>query len=207
MRKLHIATLDRCDLRDAAGQPLRYTAHDFRRLFATDAVNAGLPIHIVARILGHANINTSQSYTAVFDDDLVRTYRAFLDKRRAERPAAEYREPTDKEGRAFQQHFQERKLELGECARPYGTSCKHEHACIRCSSLRLDPAARPRLVQIIANLKARIQEAKINGWLGEAQGLQVSLNAARAKLAALDRTSERPGAGAVDLGMPTITNA
>lgn len=205
--KLLISTLDRCDLRDAAGQPLRYTAHDFRRLFATDAVNAGLPIHIVARILGHANINTSQSYTAVFDDDLVRAYRAFLDKRRAERPAAEYREPTDEEWRAFQQHFQERKLELGECARPYGTSCKHEHACIRCSSLRLDPAARPRLVQIIANLKARIQEARINGWLGEAQGLQVSLDAARAKLASLDRIQQRSSAGPVELGIPTTTNS
>ena len=27
---------------------------------------SGLPIHIVARLLGHANINTSQTYTAVF---------------------------------------------------------------------------------------------------------------------------------------------
>jgi hypothetical protein len=32
---------------------------------------------------------------AVFQDDLIRSYRAFLDKRRAIRPAGEYREPTD----------------------------------------------------------------------------------------------------------------
>jgi hypothetical protein len=31
----------------------------------------------------------------VFQDDLIRTYRAFLDKRRAVRPEAEYREPTE----------------------------------------------------------------------------------------------------------------
>jgi site-specific recombinase XerD len=207
VRKLLIATLDRCELRDAAGQPLRYTAHDFRRLFASDAVNAGLPIHIVARILGHANINTSQSYTAVFNDDLVRAYRAFLDKRRADRPTAQYREPTDEEWRAFQRHFTVRKLELGECGRPYGTSRKHEHACLRCASLRLDPAARPRLVRIIDNLKARIQEAKMNGWLGEVQGLQVSLDAAATKLAALDRTPQRSNATPAELGIPIITNA
>jgi site-specific recombinase XerD len=206
VQKLLISALDRCDLRDAAGQPLRYTAHDFRRIFATEAVAGGLPVHILARLLGHANINTSQAYTAVFNDDLVRTYRAFLDKRRAERPEAEYREPTDQEWRAFQQHFQERKLALGECARPYGTGCQHEHSCIRCPSLRLDPTARPRLVAIVANLKDRITEARLNGWLGEVQGLQVSLNAATTKLATLDRLRDRPNPSPVALGIPVITS-
>lgn len=73
-------------LRDAADQPLRCTPHDFRRIFATDAVTGGLPVHIVARLLGHTNINTTQAYLAVFDDELVRTYRAFIDRRRAQRP-------------------------------------------------------------------------------------------------------------------------
>jgi hypothetical protein len=60
-----------------------------------------------------------------------------------------------------QRNFQLRKLELGECGRPYGTPCKHEHACIRCPSLRLDPRSRSRLVEIIANLRDRIEEAKL----------------------------------------------
>jgi integrase len=204
VRKLLIRALDRCDLRDAAGEPLRYTAHDFRRMFATDAVAGGLPVHILARLLGHTSLNTSQAYTAVFNDDLVRTYRAFLDKRRAQRPEAEYREPTDEEWRDFQQHFQERKLELGQCGRPYGTSCKHEHSCIRCPSLRLDPTARTRLVEIAANLRDRIKEARMNGWLGEVQGLQISLDATVAKLATLDRIRDRPNPGPVALGIPVI---
>jgi integrase len=54
--------LTRTGLCDNAGQPLRYTAHDFRRLFATDAVTAGLPVHIAARVLGHHNLSTTQSY-------------------------------------------------------------------------------------------------------------------------------------------------
>ncbi len=32
------------------GTPLRFTPHDFRRIFATEAVAAGLPIHIAAKI-------------------------------------------------------------------------------------------------------------------------------------------------------------
>jgi hypothetical protein len=143
---------------------------------------------------------------AVFDEHLIRTYRAFLDRRRAVRPEVEYREPTDKEWREFQAHFQARKLELGECGRPYGTPCKHEHACIRCPSLRLAPSARPRLVEIIANLRDRISEAKFNGWLGEVAGLDASLQAAARKLASLDRMRDRQPVGPVNLGIPVITD-
>jgi hypothetical protein len=192
-------------LTDAAGQPLRYTPHDFRRIFASEAVAGGLPVHIVARLLGHKNINTTQAYMAIFDEQLVRSYRAFLDNRRTQRPEAEYREPTDEEWREFQQHFQLRKLELGECGRPYGTPCKHEHACIRCPSLRVDLRARPRLVEIIINLNERVQEAKTNGWLGEVAGLNASLHAAAQKLAGLDRMRDRQPAGPVNLGIPVIT--
>lgn len=53
--------------------------------------------------------------------------------------------------------------------------------------LRVDARARPRLATIIANLRDRIAEARVNGWLGEIQGLQISLDAAAGKLAALDR--------------------
>src|SRR2546423_245098 len=123
---------------------------------------------------------------AIFDEQLVRAYRAFLDQRRAQRPEPEYREPTDEERRELQQHFHRRKLALGECGRPYGTRCNHDQACIRCPSLRLNPSARPRLVEIIANLRDRIQEAQLNGWLGEVAGLQASLNEAARKLTSLD---------------------
>lgn len=36
----------------------RLTAHDFRRLFATDALRSGLPVHILAKVMGHLNIST-----------------------------------------------------------------------------------------------------------------------------------------------------
>jgi hypothetical protein len=37
-------------------------------------------------------------------------------------------------------------------------------------------------------LSDRIDEARANGWFGEVQGLQISLDAARPKLVSLDRT-------------------
>lgn len=200
------ATLTRAGLTDATGQPLRYTPHDFRRMFATDAVTGGLPVHIAARLLGHHSLSATQAYLAVFQDDLVRSYRSYLDQRRATRPAAEYREPTDEEWREFQQHFQLRKLELGTCGRPYATPCQHEHACLRCPSLRVDTQQRPRLIAIIHNLRDRIAEARMNGWLGEVQGLQTSLDAAQRKLAALEKTRNTPPTDPVQLGMPTLAD-
>jgi len=41
---------------------VRFTPHDFRRLFATELVNNGLPIHIGAALLGHLNIQTTRGY-------------------------------------------------------------------------------------------------------------------------------------------------
>jgi hypothetical protein len=64
---------------------------------------------------------------------------------------------------AWQRSFQRRKLELGECG---------------------------RLVEIIANPRDRISEAKLNGWLGEVSGLETSLIEARRKPTALDRARD-----------------
>ncbi|MER7865448.1 tyrosine-type recombinase/integrase [Amycolatopsis japonica] len=205
IQKLLTQTLELTGLTDATGAPLHCTPHDFRRMFATDAVTGGLPIHITARLLGHTSLNTTQAYTAVFDEELVRNYRSFLDNRRNLRPEAEYREPTDQEWREFNNHFQLRKLELGECARPYNTPCKHEHACIRCPSLHLDHRAKPRLTEIIHNLRHRIQEAKLNNWPGEIKGLETSLHAATTKLTTLNRLQKQQ-TQPINLGIPTITN-
>lgn len=178
------------------GTPARFSPHDFRRIFATEAVASGLPVHITAKILGHESIATTQTYLAIYDHDVIDHHRAFLARRRALRPSEEYREPTDSEWDEFLGHFAARKLELGTCGRAYGTGCQHEHACIRCPMLRPDPAQQSRLEAIIANLTERITEATDRGWLGDVDGLQVSLDAAEQKLIQMRRT-------ATNLGMPT----
>jgi hypothetical protein len=43
-------------------------------------------------------------------------------------PTEEYRPTSDQEWAEFEDHFDKRKVELGGCARPYGTPCSHEHA-------------------------------------------------------------------------------
>src|SRR6185437_11179699 len=98
-------------------------------------------------------------------------------------------------------HFERRKLALGDCGRAYGSSCIHEHSCIRCPLLRIDPAQRHRLQEIRDSLTARIAESEREGWTGEAEGLKVSLAAAEAKLAQADGLLARQAA-AINLGIP-----
>jgi integrase len=197
------AALARTGLTDpATGGPLRFTPHDFRRLFITDAILHGLPPHIAQVIAGHQDISVTMGYKAVYPEEAIRAHLAFLARRRALRPTEEYRVPTDEEWQQFLGHFQRRKVSTGTCGRAFGTPCIHEHACIRCPMLWPDPAQRDRLAEIRANLIARIAEAEQKGWLGEAEGLQVSLAGATEKLAQIDRS--RRGAGIADLGIPAF---
>ena len=113
----------------------------------------------------------------------------------------EYRTPTHAEWQEFLGHFERRKVSIGTCGRAFGSACIHEHACVRCALLWPDPTQRPRLVEIRDNLAARIAEAEREGWLGEVEGLQVSLAAAEDKLAQIDKRSR---AAPVALGNPTL---
>jgi len=160
-----------------------------------------MPPHIAQLILGHNDINTTMGYKAVYPEEVIRSHRAFITRRRQLRPSEEYRSPSDTEWEEFLGHFERRRVALGDCGRAYSTSCIHEHSCVRCPLLRIDPAQRGRLKDIRDNLLARIAEAKREGWAGEAEGLKVSLGAANNKLAQADATAARRSES-VDLGIP-----
>jgi integrase len=201
IRELISDALPSTGLTDASGKPLRFVPHDFRRIFITDAIMHGMPPHIAQLIAGHRDIGVTLGYKAVYPEEVINAHRAFITRRRALRPAEEYRTPTEEEWAEFLGHFERRKLSLGTCGRSYATSCIHEHACIRCPLLRPDPAQRPRLAEIRDNLIARISEAQHEHWTGEAEGLQVSLAAAGHKLAQMDQITARRGT-VTHLGMP-----
>ena len=116
---------------------------------------------------------------------MVSHHRAFIARRRSERPSEEYRDLSTQEWDEFLAHFELRKVALGSCGRDFGTPCAHENACVRCPLLRVDPAQLPRLEEIRANLVERLQEAKDQGWLGEVAAIETTLAAANQKLAAM----------------------
>jgi hypothetical protein len=189
----------------ATGLPLHFTPHDFRRMFITDAVLNGLPPHIAQVIAGHRDIGVTMGYKAVYPDEAITAHLAFIARRRKLRPTEEYRQPTDEEWQQFLGHFERRKVSVGTCGRAFGTTCIHEHACVRCALLWPDPQQRSRLLEIRDNLQARIAEAERESWLGEVEGLQVSLAGAEDKLAQIERRCRTSvDTAATDLGIPTL---
>ncbi len=112
----------------AAGETLEWRPHDFRRIFVTDALRSGLPPHIAAKICGHALLDTTMGYAAIYPEDVIAHHRAFIARRRAERPGEEYRDLTATEWDEFLAHFELRKVALGTCGRDFGTPCAHENA-------------------------------------------------------------------------------
>ncbi|SCD69494.1 Phage integrase family protein [Streptomyces sp. BpilaLS-43] len=202
LRKLLINALAATGLTNTEGETLTFSPHDFRRIFVTDAIMNGLPPHIAQVICGHKSIDTTIGYKAVYPAETIEAHRAFIARRRSTRPSEEYRTPTEEEWDAFLAHFEKRKVSIGTCTRAFSSPCVHEHACVRCSLLRPDPAQRGRLEEIRDNLVARIAEAEREGWLGEVEGLRVSLAGAGDKLAQLDRRGRT--STAVDLGIPHL---
>jgi len=129
------------------------------------------------------------------DTPAVRTSRRHPSRTACDRPQI-----TDAEWLQFLGHFERRKVATGTCGRAFATPCPHEHACIRCPMLWPDPAQQHRLTEIRDNLTARIAEAEREGWLGEIEGLRISLAGAEDKLTQIGRRT----ATTADLGIPSI---
>ncbi|MEK8146664.1 hypothetical protein NKH18_51525 [Streptomyces sp. M10(2022)] len=83
------------------------------------------------------------------------------------------------------------------------TGPKFREACVRCSLLRPEPSQRDRLIEIRDNLLDRIAEAQREGWLGEVEGLEISLAGAEEKLAQLDEQASAAQT-VTHLGLPTF---
>ena len=98
-----------------------------------------------------------------------------------------------------QRNFDKRKVELGSCGRPYGTPCQHEHACVRCPMLSVNPKMLPRLDELEADLIARCKRASDEGWHGEIEGIDLTLTFLRSKR---DQAQRAARTGPVSLGMP-----
>jgi hypothetical protein len=137
----------------------------------------------------------------MFNEDVVRHYQGFLDRRRQARPSDEYRPVTEPEWLGFEQHFDQRKVELGGCARPYGTPCQHEHSCLRCPMLNINPKMLPRLDEIEDDLLARRARAEHEAWLGEVEGIDLTLTFLRQKR---DETQRLARITRVNLGIPSV---
>jgi hypothetical protein len=92
-------------------------------------------------------------------------------------------------------------VSLGTRRRAYGSGCQQRTRMRQMCAPPASPGKIGRLQEIITNLRDRIGEGQEQVWLGEAGGLRISVDAARIKLAQMERRIDR-GGDLVQLALP-----
>ena len=131
------------DVRDETGQPVRVHAHQFRHTVGTRLINAGVPQHVIQKLLGHASPRMTARYAQIYD----RTVRDAFERYCAERvnTAGEHLnyEPDALTADAeWVKHNLARirdSLPNGYCGRPPQQHCPHPNACLTCPDFQTTP--------------------------------------------------------------------
>lgn len=129
-------------LRDADDQPLRFTqTHRLRHTRATELLNAGVPIHVVQRYLGHRSPEMTMRYAST----LAATAEAeFLKYKKIGSDGRDLNiAPRDLLDLAHLDRRADRMLPNGLCLLPPTQSCDKGNACLSCGSFATDRSNLP----------------------------------------------------------------
>lgn len=123
-------------LHDDAGRPLRVSAHRFRHTLGTRLINAGVPQHVVQRLLGHASPMMTATYARLHDTTVREAFEAYCRTRvdiggkhltyDPDAPTAEAEWVKHRLARI------QASLPNGFCGRPPQQHCPHPNACLTC---------------------------------------------------------------------------
>lgn len=130
--------LSDCDVRDAAGQPVRVTAHQFRHTVGTRMINNEVSLDVVQRMLDHGSPEMTARYATIKDQTLRREWERFQQRiniaseliplDRAGSPMSDAAWALENLARAKQT------LPNGYCGLPLQQTCPHPNACPTCDS-------------------------------------------------------------------------
>jgi integrase len=123
--------LERCDIRDEHGQPVRLTPHQWRHTLGTILINQDVPQHVVQKILDHDSPEMTAHYARLSD----KTVRQHWEKARKVNAAGQPVQisPDGPLGDASwtKQHLSRatQALPNGYCQLPLVQTCPHANAC------------------------------------------------------------------------------
>jgi integrase len=178
----------RIDLRDDQGQLVLISkTHTFRHTKATNLLNAGVPIHVAMRYMGHKTpgmfLHYARTRAEVAEAEFLRYKKVTADGR-------EYRQDPREmfESLALDQRT-DRVLPNGFCTLPPRQACDKGNACLTCTKFVTDETFRPALAQQrheTLQLVERRQQAHAQRFGEPMTDDNIWLNGRRAEVAALD---------------------
>lgn len=125
------------DLRDEQGNPVKISrTHTFRHTRATNLLNAGVPIHVAMRYMGHKTpsmfMHYAKTLSTVAESEFLRYKKVTADGRDYGRDPAELFEALALDKRT------DRILPNGYCTLPPRQSCNKGNACLSCTKFVTD---------------------------------------------------------------------
>ncbi len=175
-------------LRDEQGNRVQISkTHTFRHTRATGLLNAGVPIHVAMRYMGHKSpqmfLHYAQTLSTVAEREFLRYRKVTADGREYERDRAEMFEALALDQRT------DRVLPNGYCTLPPRQACDKGNACLGCTKFVTDAsfvAALARQREETGELMARRQAAHAERFGEPMTADNIWLRGRTEELAALD---------------------
>jgi integrase len=121
---------------DERGHPVTVTSHQFRHTLGTRLINAGVPQHVVQRVLGHASPEMTGIYAQLHDDTVRRAFERYQATRVDITGRLLSFDPAAPTATAewIKHHLNRIQASLpnGYCGRPPQQDCPHPNACLTC---------------------------------------------------------------------------
>lgn len=131
------------DVRDEAGQPVRVHAHQFRHTVGTRLINAGVPQHVIQRLLGHASPRMTARYAQIHDNTVRDAFERYCAQRvNTAGDTVPYQPDALTADAEWAKHNLARvrdSLPNGYCGRPPQQDCPHPNACLTCPDFQTTP--------------------------------------------------------------------
>ena len=161
---------------DETGQSVRVAAHQFRHTVGTRLINAGVPQHVVQKLLGHASPRMTARYAQIYD----RTVREAFERYCAQRvnTAGEHLDydpdalTADAEWVKHNVARIRDSLPNGYCGRPPQQDCPHPNACLTCPDFQTTPEFLDIHRKQATNNRRLIARAEADGQFRLAENLR-----------------------------------
>jgi integrase/recombinase XerD len=152
---------------DQSGQIWHFSSHQFRHTVGTTMANRKVPIHIIARYLGHESLRMTQTYAHIHDQTLKEEV-AKLQGKVVTISGAVVEANTEVDTgdlQWFKRHVQAQALPNGSCALPaVQKECPHANACLTCTHFRTTAEFLDQHKAQLSQTETLIEKAEANGW-------------------------------------------